>query len=577
MNNIINLNKEVVDYNPSKKSSLVSTGRGCCDDNVNSSNDPYRLTKDQYEAIKYADAPKAANPFVTDKEFDELRRKIDAVLNSGSGSQKHIKIRSSDLQSDKITYLSPQINSVDFVLIMTGIGLLIEGIHYTVINESTKGFKLLGALKLGDKDVISLLGPISGSGGSGDGDVIFVEGPKGEKGEAGPPGRDGTGVTIKGSLANISLLPVTGNKANDAYLIDGDLYVWDGLFFNNVGRIQGPKGDKGDKGEKGDIGAKGEKGDIGLTGRPGVDGKDGTKGDKGDRGEKGDKGDRGFQGDKGVSGDKGEKGDKGDTGPAGPKQDPTKAGPGLTYNSNNELTLDTVSTVLVSPTISAEWTLFKADGTAYTPPTSNSKSLVVDKGVKANLNATYRYPGAIAGQGLPTSVSGNFGTTLPAIGIPSTPLVVNSVTTNATYEVILFKPKSGLIVENSQVVLPKGNEQKSDSISIFFRSKAYLGYSTNKVLTPSQVLSLANATFATGKARTVNNVTAPAEYYTYIAYESSFGDLANVIMDGAAPVKDAFTKLSDVTITNEAGVPITMRIYRSNGTQAFTNNTLALT
>lgn len=73
--------------------------------------------------------------------------------------------------------------------------------------------------------------------------------PQGEKGE------DGTGVTILGSYATESALKSahpTGS-AGDAYLVDGDLYVWSGSGnkWENVGNIQGPKGDKGDTGSAG--------------------------------------------------------------------------------------------------------------------------------------------------------------------------------------------------------------------------------------------------------------------------------------------------------------------------------------
>ncbi len=56
---------------------------------------------------------------------------------------------------------------------------------------------------------------------------------KGEKGE------DGTGISIKGTLSGEDELPSSGNTAGDAYIINGDLYVWDGDSWENCGRIQG--------------------------------------------------------------------------------------------------------------------------------------------------------------------------------------------------------------------------------------------------------------------------------------------------------------------------------------------------
>lgn len=60
--------------------------------------------------------------------------------------------------------------------------------------------------------------------------------------DKGADGADGTSVKILGSFTSTSQLPVSGNEQGDGYLIDGDLWVWDGSQFNNVGKIQGPAG-----------------------------------------------------------------------------------------------------------------------------------------------------------------------------------------------------------------------------------------------------------------------------------------------------------------------------------------------
>lgn len=67
---------------------------------------------------------------------------------------------------------------------------------------------------------------------------------KGSKGAA------GTSITIKGTLSDTSKLPATGTEG-DAYIINGDLYVWNGSKWENVGQIKGEKGDKGDDGSAG--------------------------------------------------------------------------------------------------------------------------------------------------------------------------------------------------------------------------------------------------------------------------------------------------------------------------------------
>ncbi|POZ56444.1 hypothetical protein LYSIN_01227 [Lysinibacillus sphaericus] len=73
---------------------------------------------------------------------------------------------------------------------------------------------------------------------------LFAEkGATGNTGLQGPPGKDGTGVTIIGSLPSETDLPPVG-APGDAYMIEGNLYVWQDntKTWKNVGPIQGPQG-----------------------------------------------------------------------------------------------------------------------------------------------------------------------------------------------------------------------------------------------------------------------------------------------------------------------------------------------
>jgi hypothetical protein len=95
----------------------------------------------------------------------------------------------------------------------------------------------------------------------------------GPTGPTGPAGVDGSGISILGTLANAGLLPDPGVAINDAYLIDGDLYIWDGSDWNNVGQIQGPTGPTGPTGVRGDDSTvPGPTGPSGPTGATGVAG-----------------------------------------------------------------------------------------------------------------------------------------------------------------------------------------------------------------------------------------------------------------------------------------------------------------
>ena len=86
------------------------------------------------------------------------------------------------------------------------------------------------------------------------------KGEKGDKGEQGEKGDTGEGLNIIGALSSEEELPAEG-KPGDAYIIDGNLYVYVGEGgsvvtnpkWSNVGNIKGEKGDKGDPGSDAEV------------------------------------------------------------------------------------------------------------------------------------------------------------------------------------------------------------------------------------------------------------------------------------------------------------------------------------
>lgn len=100
----------------------------------------------------------------------------------------------------------------------------------------------------------------------------------------GDPGQPSYGLVIRGSFEEVSDLPATGNSTGDAYIIQEQMWVWDGFQWSPVGQV-GPEGksayqvwlDNGNqgktvqeylaslKGNKGDPGPQGSKGDPGQN------------------------------------------------------------------------------------------------------------------------------------------------------------------------------------------------------------------------------------------------------------------------------------------------------------------------
>lgn len=152
------------------------------------------------------------------------------------------------------------------------------------------------ALRTGSDGLLFTSASAGGSGERG------PEGPEGPQGPEGPKGDPGTSVKIVGSVEQASQLPSSA-EPGDGYLVDGNLWVWGGSGWNNVGRVQGPPGERGPEGpqgQRGPEGPQGERGQRGPAGEQGPAGPNGEQGEKGDPGQDGAKGDKGDPGAPGI-------------------------------------------------------------------------------------------------------------------------------------------------------------------------------------------------------------------------------------------------------------------------------------
>jgi len=139
-------------------------------------------------------------------------------------------------------------------------------------------------------------GPRGIQGNRGPEGVEGVRGPQGiagVEGPVGPPGPAGAGVCLRGTVASAADLPTACVRLCDAYITTdtGEMWVWDGQQWVNVGHIQGPPGPPGPTGAEGPRGAQGPEG---------VPGPEGAEGPRGPQGELGPEGPHGPQGVPGI-------------------------------------------------------------------------------------------------------------------------------------------------------------------------------------------------------------------------------------------------------------------------------------
>lgn len=126
--------------------------------------------------------------------------------------------------------------------------------------------------------------------------------------------------------------------------------------------------------------------------------------------------------------------------------------------------------------------------------------------------------------------------------------------------------------------------QDKDSVAIPGRTYSVIWY--NQFLFGASSLEVDNSNFqaildgltkaslngkATTKSANVDNNN--TNNYTYVAYATTYGNLNNVIQDGASPVLGAFTLVGSFNWVNAFGVIIPTNVYRTNAKGAFAPGT----
>jgi hypothetical protein len=165
-------------------------------------------------------------------------------------------------------------------------------------------------------------GSVGYSGSQGSVGYSGSHGSVGYSGSKGETGSQGVSINFLGAVNTVGDLPASGNTQGDAHIVyaNGDLYVWNGTSWTNVGEIMGYTGSKGDTGYTGSVGYVGSastvigytgSGGNGYTGSVGADGLFAGRGYTGSRGLDGYSGSVGYSGSRGIEGYTGSFGQQG--------------------------------------------------------------------------------------------------------------------------------------------------------------------------------------------------------------------------------------------------------------------------
>lgn len=235
------------------------------------------------------------------------------------------------------------------------------------------------------------------------------------------------------------------------------------------------------------------------------------------------------------------------------------------------------------------WTIYNQDNSEIQQQPPRNTNPTVEYGYKAKYSGQWKWVPVTNGKP-PETTSGPWGSEVPKNDNNISSLFTSSDylqgsqqgTTKHTYTQTISAPKLGLMVKGSDVVKAEGvNDSKSASTSITFKHKLYYGANTSDNPSADVIKALTsklddrNSNDIDGRYRlniTIEGVSTGKFERYYFAYPKSLRKLYKIEQNGIN-IKDAFI-LSEVSITNAAGLEIIMYVYKSNKLGAFTNQSL---
>lgn len=277
---------------------------------------------------------------------------------------------------------------------------------------------------------------------------------------------------------------------------------------------------------------------------------------------------------------------------------------GLT-NSGIELNLS--STLLVTPSISSNWGIYKTNSVTPFPATniggvilasqSILNTLRVPDGCMVNYTGIALITNAGSSYAPPTSISGNFNFIYPAtLPVFSMPTVVSSIYLPTIFSCVISKPKTGLVlsgssITNAQVVRASGLMTSASSANVLFDNLFYYGYlqigpvgididqSTVNSISSTQIQNLGNYRWGSKSqnAFNINDSIYGSGFRFVFAYLASDGDISTILTSLAPGINVAgsfLRRTSDVSITILSGKILTYRVYVAKPNNSYNGVTI---
>ena len=162
----------------------------------------------------------------------------------------------------------------------------------------------------------------------------------------------------------------------------------------------------------------------------------------------------------------------------------------------------------------------------------------------------------------------------------------NTITFSTT-RTISIASNSGTVSFTVTTDSRNSGDTQSRNKDFYFRWRNYLAASSTIINSDSTLQSVLDNDLVQSPLDTNRSWTATCGAanntegnYTYIIYPASYGNLSNIIQNGATPVLEAFgdgvnsgVPVGDFTADNSLGSSRSWRVYKSNADQAFGNGT----